>query len=59
MKYSYQIQIIFKPIYLTPKDGTLTGTIILDQNESGSNGYKEVFHTPQISRTGVSPSDVV
>ena len=38
-------------------DGTLTGNISLCQSEPGSNVQKELFHPPQISRTGASPLD--
>ena len=37
-------------------DGTQTGTTTLGQSGLGSNGYEGVIHTPQSSRTGVSPS---
>ena len=40
-----------------PIAGTLTGTTTLGQSGSGSNGTKGVFHIPQSSRTGTSPSD--
>ena len=38
---------------------TLTGIIALGQCGPGSNVNEGVLHTPQISRTGVSRSDVV
>ena len=40
-----------------PGDGTLAGTIITGQSGLKSNGYEEVLHIPQSSRTGASPSD--
>ena len=42
-----------------PIDGILTGTISLYRSRSGSNGNKEVLHTSQISKTGISPPDIV
>ena len=36
---------------------TLTRTTTMVQSESGSNGNKGVFHIPQTSKTGESPSD--
>ena len=42
-----------------PLDGILTTTTSLGQNRSGTNANKKVIHTPQISRTGASPSDAV
>ena len=51
-------QIIFKrPI--RPIDETLTGTTTPSQSGLGSNGNEGVLHTPQIIKTGASPSDVV
>ena len=32
--------------YLTPIDGTLTGTTTLNQSGPKSNGNEEVFHIP-------------
>ena len=40
-------------------NGTLTGTTILSQSGSESNGNEEVIHIPQSSSIGVSPSDAV
>ena len=40
-------------------DGTLTDTTTLSQSGPGSNGNEDILHTPQIFRTGASPSDVV
>ena len=31
----------------------------VDQSGPGSNDNEEVLHTPQISRTGSSPSDAI
>ena len=39
--------------------GPLTDTITLGQNGPLSNDNKGVLHTPQISRTGVTPSDAI
>ena len=33
--------------------------LFLGQSEPGSNGNAEQLHTPEISRTGVPPSDAV
>ena len=55
IKYSYQVQIIFKQIYLTHSWDPLT----MGQREFGSNGNKDVLHTPLSSRTGTSTSDAV
>ena len=38
-----------------PIDGTLKGTITLNQSEPGSNGNKEVLYIPQSSSAGASP----
>ena len=38
------MQIIVKYIYLTPRDGTLTGTVSQGQRGSGSNGNEEVIN---------------
>ena len=54
IKQSYQIQIIFKQIYLTHKDNTTLG-----QSEPGSKGNEEILHTLQRSITGSSSSDAV
>ena len=59
-KYSYLIQyisIMKRSICL--RDEILTGTLILNQSRPGSNGNKEVLHTPQISRTRPSLPDTV
>ena len=53
IKYSYQILIIFKEIYL---NGTQTVTITIILSAPGSNGNEGKLHIP---RTGASPSDVV
>ena len=37
--------------------GTLSGTTTPDESEPGSNGIGGVFHIPQSSNTGASPSD--
>ena len=39
--------------------GTLTGTSTSVQSELGSNDNKEILHTPQSYRTGVSQLDSV
>ena len=51
---SYWIQIIFKLIYLMKGWDIAPNPV---QIEPGNNSNKEVLHTPQISRSGVSPSD--
>ena len=38
---------------------TLIGKTTPEQSEPGSNGHEGILHTPQISKTGVSPSDAV
>ena len=38
---------------------TLTSTTSLGQSGPGNDGNEGVLHTPQSSRTGHSPSDVV
>ena len=48
---------IFKEIDLTHM--ILTDTTTLGQGGPGSNGNEGVLHSPQISRTEVSPSDAV
>ena len=42
-----------------PIDGALTGTSTAGQSELGSNGNEDVFHIPQTSKTGASPSGVI
>ena len=54
IKYKSFLNRSIWPIY-----ETLTGTTTSGQSGPGSNGNEGVFHTTQISRTGVSPSDVV
>ena len=54
---TYQIGSIFKQIYLTPIDGTLSAPTTPGQSGSVSNGNEEVLYTPQIYRTEASPSD--
>ena len=49
----YQMEIIFKHLL----DSVGIGTP--DQNGPGCNGNDGVLHTPQISRTGASPSDSI
>ena len=56
--FAHGYMIIFKQIYLTHK-WDLNRTTILSQSGPESNGNEEVLHTPQISRTGASQSDVV
>ena len=46
-----------KPIW--PIEGTLIGITTLGQSGTGSNGYEQVLHTSQISRSGASLSDAV
>ena len=40
-----------------PIDRTLSGATTLDQSGPGSHGNERVFHIPQISKIGASPSD--
>ena len=54
IKYNYQIQIIFKQIYLT-----YTHTTTLSQSGLGSNVNEKVVHIPQSSIIEVSPKDAV
>ena len=42
-----------------PIDNTQTGTTNSGQKRCGSNGNEGVLHTPQICRTGASPSNTV
>ena len=42
-----------------PLERILAGTTSLSQSWPGSNGNEGVLQTPQISRTGTSPSDAV
>ena len=53
--YSYQMRIIFKPMYLTHR----WYPNCYDQSGAESNGYKIVLHTIQIYRSGASPFDAV
>ena len=48
IKYSYWIWIIFKQIYLTPRDRTLKGTTTPGQSGPGSNGNEGVLHITHI-----------
>ena len=49
IKYSYQIQIIFKPIYLTQR----LAPTIPSQNGSRSKSNEGLFYTPEIFRTSL------
>ena len=42
-----------------PIDETLTMLTTPGQNKPGINDNKRAFHTPQISRTKVSPLDAI
>ena len=44
---------------MLPIDGTQLDTTIPGLSESGSNENERVIHTPQISRIGTPPSDLV
>ena len=49
----------FSNRFIGPFDWPITGTITLGQRRPWANGNKEVFYTPQSSRTGDSPLDAV
>ena len=57
IKYKIYAKLLNRSIWLI--DWTLIVSTTLDQSEPESNGNKDVFHTTQISRTRVSPSDAV
>ena len=44
-------------VLIWPLDKTLSGATTLGLSGPGSDGYEEVLHIPQSSKTGASPSD--
>ena len=57
IEYSYRIWCL--NISIWPIHRTLTGTSNPCQTRSGTNGNEGILSTPQFSRIGASPSDVV
>ena len=53
-----QLNIIFKPMSLTHKKGTLTGITISSESGPGRISIEGVLNTPQIFTTGELPLDV-
>ena len=45
--------------FIWPMNETLKGSTAPDQSGSGINSNAEVFHIPQSSRNGTSPSDAI